>query len=95
MGKYDALADRLRSADAVHVTMSFDEIATIVEHLPQSAARHRGWWSNEDDGCHAQARAWLGAGYRAQADLPRSVVTFHRSTDSIPKVQSGILSRTS
>lgn len=62
--KYDALRDRLTEVDGDSVTLSFEEIDTLVGALPASAWRHQAWWANERTGSHVQARSWLEAGFR-------------------------------
>lgn len=76
MSKYDPLRDALRRGDAA-VEFSFAEIDRLVGGLPHSAHAHRAWWSNETDGQHAQARAWLAAGRRVEVvDLARRRIRF-------------------
>lgn len=66
MSKYDPLTRHLKSARATRVPMAFDEIEAVLGFdLPKSARKHRPWWSNEADGTHVQARAWVSAGYQA------------------------------
>ena len=48
------------------VSLGFDEIEKIIDgELPESARRHRAWWANTDS--HAQAQAWLSAGWKIDA----------------------------
>jgi len=47
------------------VTLSFAQIERILnDKLPLSAMQYRPWWSNEAEGSHVQARAWLDAGWK-------------------------------
>jgi hypothetical protein len=76
MGKYEPLYDLLlRSGPSVSLT--FSELADLVGGLPPSAHRHSAWWAS-DPTTHVQARAWLGAGYTAHADLASKTVKFAR-----------------
>lgn len=66
MGRYDPLRAHLVEANAkgqYRVEMTFNEIERLVGGLPASARKYDAWWSNEQDGQHVQARAWLDAGY--------------------------------
>lgn len=66
MSKYDPLTRHLKSAGSRHLPMTFRDIEDVLGFdLPASARRHRPWWSNEADGAHVQARAWVNAGYQA------------------------------
>ncbi len=78
MSKYDPLRHHLRASGRSVVTMHHEEIADIVGPLPKSASLYSAWWANEEAGAHVQAKAWLGAGYRAEADLRRQLVTFRK-----------------
>jgi hypothetical protein len=63
MLKYEALREYLERLPAGEVTLSFATIDEIVPGgLPASAYLHRGWWANEVDRDHVQARSWLQAG---------------------------------
>lgn len=64
MAKYDPLRRHLASRAGRDIGMTFDEVDGLVGGLPESARRHRAWWSNERDGGHVQARAWMDAGWR-------------------------------
>jgi hypothetical protein len=76
-GKYAPLADYFWSQPNRSVTLSFEEMAGIVEALPGSARNHRAWWANDES--HVQARAWLRAGWRVKTvDLGVARVTFVR-----------------
>lgn len=74
-GKYAALSRFLEDRVGQLVEIDFDAIGALVGGLPVSASRHRAWWAN--DASHAQARAWLEAGWRVAAvDLTRAHVRF-------------------
>jgi hypothetical protein len=81
MSKYDPLRDHLRREHTDHVTMTFDDIGALVS-LPGSARIYPEWWANEDvvGTSHTQCRSWQAAGYRAEVDIIRGVVTFSRKT---------------
>ena len=82
-GKYTPLEKYLLNLpkNQGEATLSFERIEQILgERLPQSAYKHRSWWSNEKDGQHVQAHSWLGAGWKVEvADLSRQLVRFVRS----------------
>ncbi len=80
MGKYDPLRAHLLALDKPRTSMSFEEVGFVVGGLPRSAFEHRAWWSNEANGSHVQARAWLEARHRVESvDLSRRRVTFLRA----------------
>ncbi len=67
VGKYTPLEKHLASlpSDKRDVTLSFEYIEQIInDKLPASATKHRAWWSNEKDGVHVSAHAWMGAGWK-------------------------------
>jgi hypothetical protein len=77
VAKYDPLFERLCRAGDGSVELSFDEIGRLVGGLPASADRHAAWWSNDADGRHVQAHAWLNAGrHVVVVDRDRRCVTF-------------------
>lgn len=80
MAKYDELGRVLRDRVGVRVEMTFDEIiAWVPGGLPTSSYRHTAWWSNEKDGQHVQARAWIDAGWSVErVDLRGRRVFFVR-----------------
>lgn len=76
MSKYDPLRWHLEAAPGKAVTMTFDEIAGLVDGLPPSAFNHREWWSNNPK-TTAPRHAWLPAGRRVgQVDMAQRRVTF-------------------
>ena len=77
MGKYDPLREHLERLSPERVQLTFSEIARLVGGLPPSAHRHPAWWSNERQGSHVQATAWLDTGRRVEdIDLNAGRVTF-------------------
>lgn len=76
MRKYQPLLEHLKGSDA-SVEMTFDEIASMVGGLPESATKFGQWWENT--GHHSQAKAWLEAGYKvASVDRQERRVRFTR-----------------
>lgn len=62
---YAYLKDELEP-EGETASLSFDEIERIIDgDLPESARRHRAWWANTAS--HAQAQAWLAAGWKVDA----------------------------
>ena len=78
MAKYDPLYDFLNRQDAQRIVFTFDEVARLIgEELPESAYKHPEWWENETSTKgHSQSRAWMKAGYHAEADLKKEIVSF-------------------
>ena len=93
--KYHPLFEHLLFGGHGQVTMTFAEIAAVIEaRLPRSAFTREEWWSNSSNG-HSQARAWMRAGYRTSGvDLRAQRVTF--TLDGWPEgyVRSNFPSRT-
>jgi putative restriction endonuclease len=80
MGKYSALRRQLEREAGRSVEMAFGELDDLVGGLPASARRHSAWWSNEREGTHVQAHAWLEAGWRVEdVNLTAERVRFTRS----------------
>lgn len=81
-GKYFLLEKYLSHLPLSHndVTLTYIQIENILnDKLPLSAQRHRAWWSNEIEGFHVQARAWLDAGWLIDTvDLSRKQVKLVR-----------------
>jgi hypothetical protein len=63
VAKYSPLRRHLAAEVGPRADMTFAEIDELIGGLPASARRHRAWWSNERDGRHVQARAWIDAGW--------------------------------
>lgn len=83
-GRYDALRNLLSHRVPIEraIQISFQQIEELLgAPLPASARQHRSWWSN-DPANHAQALAWLEAGWEVEdVDTSQETVTFrHTST---------------
>ena len=77
MNAYEPLRRYLEEQDDEQVTLCFDELTDIVGHSLPKAARDAGWWTNDPD--HAEAKAWMDAGYHvAFISLASQSVTFIR-----------------
>ena len=79
---YDPLRDFLKEVplQQQEVMLSFTQIERILgESLPQSAHKHRAWWSNEQHGQHTNAHAWMTAKWEVDAvDQKAKWVRFRR-----------------
>lgn len=63
MARYDPLKRFLSQQSGDQVAMTFDELERIIgAKLPSSALEGNAWWSNNPTN-HAQALAWLNAGF--------------------------------
>jgi hypothetical protein len=70
MSKYKPLADFLGGHVPDEWRVSFEELErTLGFSLPKAAREKAGWWSN-DDAAKPHAKAWLGAGWRAEVTDP-------------------------
>jgi hypothetical protein len=67
VGKYDPLFEFLCRAGDGPVELDFDQIERLVGPLPRSARELSAWWANDQQGPHAQARAWLNAGREVES----------------------------
>lgn len=67
MSKYEPLTAYLRGQKPRRtIPMTFEEIERIIgTQLPQSASKHRAWWSNNSTN-NVMTGAWLKAGYRTR-----------------------------
>jgi hypothetical protein len=80
VSKYSSLRHHLERESGPSVEMTFDEIDDVVGGLPASARRYSAWWSNEREGRHVQARAWVDAGWCvANVNLTAERVRFTRA----------------
>ncbi len=81
-GKYEPLEKYLRALPASQdqVTLSFESIDQFLnDPLPPSAHEHRSWWSNQKQGTHVEALAWMDAGWMVDTvDLREKWVRFVR-----------------
>ena len=70
MAKYNPLRTFFENASSTQteISLSFEKIEKILDSkLPKSAFIHTAWWSNEVDGQHVQAHAWLDAGWKKKS----------------------------
>ena len=81
MTKYAALIEHLKAQKAQRIPMTFAQIERVLKFpLPDSARRHRAWWSNNPDN-NVMTRAWREAGFRTeQVDLERGQLVFRRES---------------
>lgn len=77
MSKYAPLTDALLKLPQSQVTLSFQQIESLIgARLPPSARKHRPWWSN-NPGNNVMTRAWLDAGRITEdVDIAAERVTF-------------------
>jgi len=77
--KYHPLKHYLEATDEVAVALTFQKIEQILgSALPASARKHAAWWSNNPTN-HANAKAWLEAGFASQqVDLRSERLVFTR-----------------
>jgi len=80
MSKYDPLGEYLRGHAAAEVPMTFAEIERVTgSKLPQSAYRHRPWWSNSAVNS-VLTKVWLNAGFRStRVDMAKRKLVFERA----------------
>jgi|tagenome__1003787_1003787.scaffolds.fasta_scaffold20293950_1 hypothetical protein len=79
---YDPLRRTLEGVRQDAVRFTFDEVENILGRpLPASASRFSSWWGNESSrkAGHAQAMAWLEAGFKARVSLRNRAVEFRRA----------------
>lgn len=78
--KYYPLFEHLQRSGLQEVSLTFEEIETLLSQtLPASARKRKNWWSNRDSQTALQSSAWIGAGYHVERiDLQNQAVTFHK-----------------
>lgn len=78
-GKYQPLTAFLRRQSTDVKAMSFEDVERVIgQKLPDSARRHRAWWSNNPQNS-VMTQAWLDAGFESeQVDMTRRRVVFRR-----------------
>lgn len=83
MGKYEPLRDFLMKVNQSSVPMTFQEIESLLgASLPQSARKHRAWWSNNSFNS-TMTEAWLEAGFRSEkVDILEERVIFKKADDT-------------
>jgi hypothetical protein len=79
MNKYDPLGVFLKSQPLAQVPMTFAEIEKVIgDKLPNSAYRHRPWWSNNPSNS-VMTKVWLEAGFLTeQVDMEGGKLVFKR-----------------
>ena len=80
--RYAPLAAWLQNQEQNKVTLSFQDIETIIQDtLPSSARKHRNWWANDSVG-HSQSKQWLDVGWRvSNINLSEEQVVFSRISE--------------
>jgi hypothetical protein len=77
--RYAPLRDYLAGVGGATTQLTFADIEKLVGRLPESARRHRAWWSNSSN----TSRAWREAGWRLQSvDQISGQLTFARVAES-------------
>lgn len=75
MSRYAQLTPFLLAKQEPQVTLTFDELDSIVGGLPNSARQHSAWWANSA-ASQPHAKYWLDAGRRAAPDFKGKKVVF-------------------
>jgi DNA-directed RNA polymerase subunit RPC12/RpoP len=83
IAKYNPLRDYLATYRANQLHLAFEQIEGIIGcKLEAGAYTFKSWWEN--DRRHAQAIAWLEAGWQViDVNLPQQEVIFRRELDTI------------
>ena len=84
MSRYTQLTPFLLSKQDAQVTLSFDELDSLVAGgLPNSAKQYHAWWAN-NAASQPHAKFWLDAGRRAAPDFKgkKTVFTLDSSVDT-------------
>ena len=81
IAKYNPLRDYLASYRAAQLQLAFEQIENIIGcGLETGACTLKSWWENDRN--HAQAFAWLEAGWQVyDVNLPQRQVTFRREPE--------------
>ena len=65
--KYQPLESYLAARSGTIYNIAFGAIEEILNAtLPPSARKHPAWWSNEINGRHVHAKAWMTTGFRTE-----------------------------
>ncbi len=88
--KYEPLTRFLAARHPEPLTLTLAELDEVVGGLPMSAHEHRTWWANATDPRHVHAAAWMAAGYRVDAVVLGSSVTFVGSDRIPPSRRPGV-----
>ena len=85
MGKYEPLTQFLNKQGVSMLPMTFKEIERVIgARLPDSAFRHRPWWSNSTSN-NVMTQAWLDAGWiTSDVDVPGQKLIFRRTSKTKP-----------
>ena len=77
--KYIGLTNYLKAKAQCSIVMSFSEIETqIGDKLPESAYKHRAFWSNTRT--HSVAYGWMDAGYETVGvNINNQLITFQKA----------------
>jgi len=77
-GKYTPLETYFRQQAAKRqVTLTFEQIETILKSKLPNSANELSWWEHETEGNHVNKRAWANAGWQvAKVNLAGKWVRF-------------------
>lgn len=80
MSLYEPLTHYLERRPVPRVSLTFEEIETILGRaLPASSRRHQAWWANTPS--HTHAEAWMRPGWKtANVDLAGERLAFTRAS---------------
>lgn len=78
MSKYNLLGDYLLRRHDLKVSLTFEQVETIIKaSLPASAFAHRAWWANTKS--HPQACSWINVKWLVhEVNIKKREVTFVR-----------------
>jgi hypothetical protein len=76
--KYQPLETYLAARSGTIYNITFGDIEEVLSApLPPSARKHQAWWSNEINGSHVHAKAWMNTGFRSEnLNIEANTVTF-------------------
>ena len=82
MSKYEPLQVFLKGVQETSIVMPFSQMEELIGFkLPDSAYKHRAWWSN---GKRGGSKFWLRVGWQVESVVQGGSVTFRRE-DQQPK----------
>lgn len=86
--RYEALSAHLRGTPGTSVQMRFSDVESVVGPLPDSARKHREWWSNNNSHTHAR-NGWLAAGWKTKnVDMMAEQLTFMRGLGAMRSINA-------
>jgi len=63
--KYYPICEFLKNSREMEIELSYDKLEDILGFKLPKSSKIRSWWANSPEDGHAQAHAWVDAGFNA------------------------------